>query len=95
MRNTEGSAIRRIGHARWQRNLAVALGNAPYQAAILKALRSFVENCQSDGDSVSMVLRHVHWAIAQQLQKADVLAEQNRQQQRLIRIVQVGLPRDA
>lgn len=95
LRNTEGSAIRRIGHARWQRNLAVALGNAPYQAAILKALRSFVENCQSDGDSDAMVLRHAHWAIAQQLQKADVLAEQNRQKQRLIRIVQVGLPRDA
>jgi epoxyqueuosine reductase len=26
--HTEGSAIRRIGHERWQRNLAVALGNA-------------------------------------------------------------------
>ena len=28
LRLTEGSAIRRIGHERWQRNLAVALGNA-------------------------------------------------------------------
>lgn len=28
LRLTEGSAIRRIGFARWQRNLAVALGNA-------------------------------------------------------------------
>ena len=28
LRRTEGSAIRRIGFARWQRNLAVALGNA-------------------------------------------------------------------
>ena len=28
LRHTEGSAIRRIGHERWQRNLAVALGNA-------------------------------------------------------------------
>lgn len=26
---TEGSAIRRIGHLRWLRNIAVALGNAP------------------------------------------------------------------
>ena len=25
---TEGSAIRRIGHLRWLRNVAVALGNA-------------------------------------------------------------------
>ena len=28
LRETEGSAIRRIGFARWQRNVAVALGNA-------------------------------------------------------------------
>ena len=28
LRFTEGSPIRRIGHARWQRNIAVALGNA-------------------------------------------------------------------
>ncbi|WP_051360318.1 tRNA epoxyqueuosine(34) reductase QueG [Candidatus Symbiobacter mobilis] len=28
LRNTEGSPIRRIGHERWLRNLAVALGNA-------------------------------------------------------------------
>jgi epoxyqueuosine reductase len=28
LRRTEGSAIRRIGHARWLRNLALAAGNA-------------------------------------------------------------------
>ena len=28
LRRTEGSPIRRIGHARWQRNIAVAMGNA-------------------------------------------------------------------
>ena len=28
LRHTEGSPIRRIGHERWRRNLAVALGNA-------------------------------------------------------------------
>ena len=28
MRNMEGSPIRRIGHERWLRNLAVGLGNA-------------------------------------------------------------------
>jgi epoxyqueuosine reductase len=28
LRRTEGSAIRRIGHERWRRNLAVAMGNA-------------------------------------------------------------------
>jgi len=33
LRRTEGSAIRRIGFARWQRNLAVAMGNALARAA--------------------------------------------------------------
>ena len=28
LRRTQGSAIRRIGHARWLRNLALAAGNA-------------------------------------------------------------------
>jgi hypothetical protein len=31
---TEGSALRRIGHERWLRNLAVALGNAPATRAV-------------------------------------------------------------
>ena len=36
----EGSAIRRIGHERWLRNIAVALGNAPTRRrAIAAALR--------------------------------------------------------
>ena len=45
LRETEGSAIRRIGFERWQRNLAVALGNAlaasgdPAIVAALKARR--------------------------------------------------------
>ncbi|HEX7640569.1 MAG TPA: tRNA epoxyqueuosine(34) reductase QueG, partial [Burkholderiaceae bacterium] len=46
LRRTEGSPIRRIGHARWRRNLAVALGNAlhagepaePIEAALRAAL---------------------------------------------------------
>ncbi|XNM54488.1 tRNA epoxyqueuosine(34) reductase QueG [Escherichia coli] len=37
---TEGSAIRRIGHLRWLRNIAVALGNAPWDETILIALES-------------------------------------------------------
>ncbi len=37
---TEGSAIRRIGHLRWLRNIAVALGNAPWDETILTALES-------------------------------------------------------
>jgi epoxyqueuosine reductase len=34
LRRTEGSAIRRIGHARWLRNLALAAGNALASAKV-------------------------------------------------------------
>ena len=85
---TEGSAIRRIGYLRWQRNIAVALGNAPYSSDIVTCLMNF------SGDA--MVQRHVDWALAQQQQKAaGSVMLLSRAQQRLIRIIQVGLPRDA
>ena len=55
---TEGSAIRRIGHERWLRNLAIALGNAPSHPLILKALHQRREHPSE------LVREHVHWAIA-------------------------------
>jgi epoxyqueuosine reductase len=39
LRRTEGSAIRRIGHARWLRNLALAAGNALASGGIIPADR--------------------------------------------------------
>jgi epoxyqueuosine reductase len=57
-RRFEGSAIRRIGHERWLRNIAVALGNAPPSPAIIAALRS-----RHDHPS-SMVREHVGWALS-------------------------------
>jgi epoxyqueuosine reductase len=54
----EGSAIRRIGHERWLRNLAVALGNAPTDAAVLAALRARAD------DPSPLVAEHVAWALA-------------------------------
>ena len=88
LRLTEGSAIRRIGYQRWQRNIAVALGNAPYAAEVIHCLEKY------HGDA--MVQRHVDWALAQQRQKAEAAATTlSRAQQRLVRIIQVGLPRDA
>ncbi len=39
-RRLEGSAIRRIGYERWLRNLAVGLGNAPADRAVLQALEA-------------------------------------------------------
>jgi epoxyqueuosine reductase len=55
----EGSAIRRIGHERWLRNLAVALGNAPSSAEVISALHS------REHDASPLVAEHVRWALAQ------------------------------
>jgi epoxyqueuosine reductase len=66
LRHTEGSAIRRIGHARWRRNLAVALGNARRDAgpesdhaAVAQALRAAWEGADA------LLREHIDWALAQ------------------------------
>ncbi|MFH1814817.1 MAG: tRNA epoxyqueuosine(34) reductase QueG [Pseudomonadota bacterium] len=55
-----GSAIRRIGHARWLRNIAVALGNASATASTMAALSARADH------SSAMVREHVAWALARQ-----------------------------
>lgn len=60
LRYTEGSAIRRIGHLRWLRNIAVALGNAPASAQAQRALIA-----RQDHPS-PLVREHVAWALARQ-----------------------------
>ncbi|MDX1676574.1 tRNA epoxyqueuosine(34) reductase QueG [Arsukibacterium sp.] len=90
LRLTEGSAIRRIGFERWQRNIAVALGNAPYQIEIIDALH------QARTHSSALVVEHIDWALAQQKRKSWQAANLlPRATARLVRIVQKGLPRDA
>jgi epoxyqueuosine reductase len=96
LKQTEGSAIRRIGHKRWLRNIAVALGNAPANPIILEALT----NRQESTDVDEMVLEHIQWAIdAQQsrLAASSTLVQQKsrRQTARMVRIIEKGLPRDA
>ena len=56
-----GSPIRRIGHQRWLRNLAVALGNAPSSSATRTALQT-----RADHPS-ALVREHVAWALDQAL----------------------------
>lgn len=85
LRNMQGSAIRRIGHEQWQRNLIVAMGNAPYSNRITETLES------SRGRSELLDV-HIEWALTQQYQQ---LPQGNNKHQRLIRIIQKGLPRDA
>ncbi len=56
-RRLEGSAIRRIGHERWLRNLAVGLGNAPSSPAVMAALRARLDHPSA------LVRSHVEWAL--------------------------------
>jgi epoxyqueuosine reductase len=62
MRHTEGSAIRRIGFTRWQRNLAVALGNALAQVED-DALRVALAGRREGAGA--LVREHIDWALAQ------------------------------
>ncbi|CAM4182553.1 tRNA epoxyqueuosine(34) reductase QueG [Pseudoalteromonas ostreae] len=86
LKNTEGSPIRRIGHQRWLRNIAVGLGNAQFSQSIVDALSA------SYDQSTELVKEHIEWALKQQRSKQDKLL---RKTARLIRIVEKGLPRDA
>lgn len=97
--NLQGSPIRRIGYQSWQRNIAVALGNAPFDANIITTLEEKLV------DASALVAEHISWAIEQQKLKSplsltnisnDKSSNSNtRLNARLIRSVEKGLPRDA
>ena len=74
LRLTEGSPIRRIGFAKWQRNLAVAMGNAlrvpgPHHEAIRRALQAWPAGVswadEARAAERALVAEHVSWALAQ------------------------------
>lgn len=54
----QGSAIRRIGYERWQRNLAVALGNSLPRPETLAALEQAYQHSRS-----ALVQEHLAWAL--------------------------------
>jgi epoxyqueuosine reductase len=56
----QGSPIRRIGHERWLRNIAVALGNAPRSAPATQVLQLRLDHPSA------LVREHVAWALARQ-----------------------------
>lgn len=61
LRLTEGSPIRRIGHERWLRNIAVAMGNAlrlSADPALVQALALRIQHPSA------LVREHVVWALA-------------------------------
>ena len=53
-----GNPIRRIGHERWLRNIAVALGNGPASPGVLAALEARAAHPSA------MVREHIGWAMA-------------------------------
>ena len=63
--HTEGSPIRRIGHERWQRNIAVAMGNALRNALVPEAdkqlARAALQAMQQP--STALVQEHILWAL--------------------------------
>jgi len=63
LRRTEGSPIRRIGHERWLRNIAVALGNAVRagEDGAKEALATRVEHPSE------LVREHVAWGLGQEV----------------------------
>ena len=55
----QGSPIRRIGHERWLRNIAIALGNATTTPEIITALN------QRRHHPSPFIREHVAWALSQ------------------------------
>ncbi|OOZ35732.1 tRNA epoxyqueuosine(34) reductase QueG [Solemya velesiana gill symbiont] len=62
----EGSAIRRLGHERWLRNIAVALGNAETTSLVVDALKA-----RSSHPS-ELVREHVNWALIRHTTSGDI-----------------------
>jgi epoxyqueuosine reductase len=58
-----GSAIHRIGHEQWLRNIAVALGNAPASPGIVAALQARAQ------DPSELLREHVAWALQRHTQQ--------------------------
>jgi epoxyqueuosine reductase len=91
LENLQGSPIRRIGFQSWQRNIAVALGNAPFDTNIVNALEQKLVTASA------IVAEHIVWALTQQNErkKTNHNNANERLNARLIRSIEKGLPRDA
>ncbi len=61
LEKTRGTALRRVSFEQWQRNLAVALGNAPPHRQIVRALEHRRQTASP------LVRQHIDWALLEQL----------------------------
>ncbi|PJG59326.1 tRNA epoxyqueuosine(34) reductase QueG [Aeromonas cavernicola] len=82
LKQTEGSAIRRIGYQRWRRNLAVALGNGPATPEVFAALKMGLTTAEH------MVAEHIEWALTTLARRQ---TEENKKTRLLIRCIEKGL----
>jgi epoxyqueuosine reductase len=69
-----GNPIRRIGHARWLRNIAVALGNGNATVDAFEALKKL-----ADSDD-ALVKEHIEWALQRLSLKASSAAQREERQ---------------
>ncbi|EDP58269.1 tRNA epoxyqueuosine(34) reductase QueG [Vibrio sp. AND4] len=90
LKQMEGSAIRRIGHLQWLRNVSVALGNSGYSQRAVEALQA------RHGEN-QLLDEHINWALEQQFKQIPINDSDSieTKKKRLIRVVEKGLPRDA
>lgn len=66
LRNTEGSPIRRIGYNRWQRNLAIGMGNALRQPSVSHSNRMNMRQLLSANHNPHHAVKDaVNWALKQ------------------------------
>ncbi len=84
-----GSPIRRIGYQNWLRNLAVAIGNSPYNEKTIEQLEA------KKNTANELVKEHIDWAITELTNKKQLEQSHSNTTQKLIHCVETMLPRDA
>lgn len=80
LKNLEGSPIRRIGYAQWNRNLAISLGNIEFSQSSLSSveiavrLQNIIESLQGKLNQINdLVDEHILWAVSQLQNRIKVL----------------------
>ncbi len=68
LQHTQGMPLRRINYWQWLRNLAVALGNAPADGAVLAALQARLAALADLTEVPPWLPEHLEWAIRRQQQ---------------------------
>lgn len=63
LKKTEGSPIRRIGHHRWQRNLAIAMGNVLQKSLSTEEQTHLIKALKQNKNSHPAVKEAISWAL--------------------------------